>query len=137
MSASLPKADVLYQAITFLIYRYAPITAMRVALVPSERALMSLPLLPFKELLEQGVFVLRAQVPAITLFGEKLREVAPRIRQRCRIRVLREPILRRFEAGPTGQRGGERDFLPLGMEGRFWKSLIFAKKTSTKCSSLR
>ena len=33
--------------------------------------------------------------------------------------MLREPILRRFEAGPTGQRSHERDFLPLGMEGRF------------------
>jgi len=61
-----PKADVLYQAITFLIYRYAPITAMRVvsslsgALEFSEWALLSLPLLPFKELLEQGILVLGA-----------------------------------------------------------------------------
>ena len=65
---------------------------------------MSLPLPPFKELLEQGLAVLGGQVPAIALSGKKLREVAPRIRhRRFRARVLREPILRRFEAGPTAQ----------------------------------
>jgi hypothetical protein len=89
---------------------------------------MSLPLLPFKELLEQGLAVLGAQAHAIALFGEELREVAPRIRYRHRIRVLREPILRRFEADPTGQRGGERDFLPLGVEGRFLEFVDLRKE---------
>jgi hypothetical protein len=50
-------------------------------------------------------------------------QFAPHIQQRyrIRIRVLRKPILSRFEANPTGQWGSERDFLPLGMEGRFFE----------------
>jgi hypothetical protein len=54
---------------------------------PDNSRLYPLLLLPFKEALEQGLLVFRAQVPVKALFGEKFRKIC----------VLREPILRRFE----------------------------------------
>src|ERR1051326_1394404 len=77
-------------------------------------------LLPFQELTEQRLAILgpARREAARLVFAQELIEPAARVGRGHGAAVAIEPLLRRLEPRPAGQRCVERDLLPLRVERR-------------------
>src|SRR6266567_7601728 len=72
--------------------------------------------LPLQELAEQRLPVLRFRNRAHLIFAQKLIEAVPRVDGSHGAAVAIEPLLRRLEPRPAGQRRIERDLFPFRLE---------------------